>query len=108
MGVAFVWSGNADKELASFSSCREIWDAMRGQNRPAAKMAGCYGVKKQKLNNALPAICCNGSVHPNNCPNGSITVAIVRPEMCFFCFDVLYSHLHNCDSPKTPCFTNDS
>ncbi|XP_074657596.1 uncharacterized protein CG5902-like [Tubulanus polymorphus] len=30
--------------------------------------AGCCGVKKQKLNNSLPAICCNGSaaVHPNH------------------------------------------
>lgn len=29
------------------------------------------------------------------------------PEMCFYCFEVLYRELHNLDEPHTPCFTND-
>ena len=77
-----------------------------------AKMAGCHGVKKQKLNNSMPSsVYCNGGSaaigpHPTNGLNG--TVSIVRPEMCYFCFDVLYSHLHSFDSPKSPSFTNDA
>ena len=66
--------------------------------------AGCCGVKKQKLNNSMPSICCNGSaVHPTKTQNGMV----IRPDMCFFCFDVLYSHLHSCEPPKTPLFTNE-
>ncbi|XP_013418113.1 AMMECR1-like protein [Lingula anatina] len=67
--------------------------------------AGCCGVKKQKLNNSMPAVCCNGSsVHPNGYSNG----LTVRPEMCYYCFDVLYCHLFNCEPPKGPLtFTND-
>jgi len=33
---------------------------------------------------------------------------IASPEMCFFCFDVLYSQLHNLEPPKSPIFTNDA
>jgi uncharacterized protein (TIGR00296 family) len=44
-------------------------------------------------------------VHPSNGLNG--TISIIRPEMCYFCFDVLYSHLHCFDSPKSPSFAND-
>lgn len=29
------------------------------------------------------------------------------PEMCFYCFEVLYRELHNLEEPRTPCFTND-
>ncbi|XP_055344320.1 nuclear protein AMMECR1-like [Paramacrobiotus metropolitanus] len=33
---------------------------------------------------------------------------IVCEEMCYFCFDVLFAHLHRHDSPETPnTFTND-
>jgi hypothetical protein len=45
-------------------------------------------------------------VHPSNGLNGMVSV--VRPEMCYFCFDVLYSYLHSFDSPKNPAFTNDA
>uniref|UniRef100_A0A182TF35 AMMECR1 domain-containing protein n=1 Tax=Anopheles melas TaxID=34690 RepID=A0A182TF35_9DIPT len=29
------------------------------------------------------------------------------PDMCFYCFEVLYRELHNLEEPRTPCFTND-
>ncbi|KFB40113.1 AGAP000328-PA-like protein [Anopheles sinensis] len=29
------------------------------------------------------------------------------PDMCFYCFEVLYRELHNMEEPRTPCFTND-
>lgn len=69
--------------------------------------ASCCGVKKQKLNNSMPSsICCNGSsVHPNGYKNG-YSVACV--DMCIFCFDVLHSHLHCYEPPKTPSFTNEA
>ncbi|XP_071084485.1 nuclear protein AMMECR1-like [Haliotis cracherodii] len=68
--------------------------------------ASCCGVKKQKLNNSLPSICCNGSaVYPNYHKNG---YTVASPEMCYFCFDVLHSHLYSYEQPKAPLFTNDS
>lgn len=68
------------------------------------KMAsGCCGTKKQKLNNSS-SIPCNGtSMISNGIRNGMVA----HPEMCFFCFDVLYSHLNSLDPPKTPEFSND-
>ena len=77
-------------------------DEKRQHNKMAA---GCCGVKKQKLNNSLPSICCNGStVHPNGYQNG----LVIRPDMCYFCFDVLYCHLYSCEPPKNPSFNNES
>ncbi|KAG8262829.1 AMME chromosomal region protein 1-like [Homalodisca vitripennis] len=65
--------------------------------------AGCCGTKKQKLNNSS-SIPCNGtSVISNGIRNGMVA----HPEMCFFCFDVLYCHLHSLEPPKTPDFCND-
>lgn len=34
--------------------------------------------------------------------------SIVKPEMCYYCFDVLYCHLSQMDPPRVPLFTNDS
>ena len=32
---------------------------------------------------------------------------ICKPEMCYFCFDVLYCHLYNLQSPPSPNLTED-
>ena len=58
----------------------------------------------------LQVCCYNGSTPTingtlRNGINGMTPVA--SPEMCFFCFDVLYSHLNNLDPPATPDFTNE-
>lgn len=66
--------------------------------------SSCCGTKKQKLNNST-SVLCNGSVISNK-EYGNKTIA--RREMCFFCFDVLYSHLYNLEPPKNPDFCNDS
>jgi len=58
----------------------------------------CGGAKKQKLNN------CTSSLAPHAAPGHPV----IRPEMCFYCFDVLNSFLHGLDPPRTPSFTNDS
>ncbi|ENN72119.1 AMMECR1-like protein [Dendroctonus ponderosae] len=71
--------------------------------------AGCCGTKKQKLNNSSAVPICNGTTSaPTNglISNGMGMVAM--PEMCFFCFDVLYCHLYNLAPPKTPTFSNDA
>jgi len=31
---------------------------------------------------------------------------IIKPEMCYYCFDVLYCHLNNLNPPQVPSFTN--
>ncbi|XP_064638489.1 AMMECR1-like protein [Lineus longissimus] len=83
--------------------------------------AGCCGVKKQKLNNSMPAICCNGTtVHPHNtkndrhefhnghCSSGPPNGLTIKPDMCVYCFDVLLNHLNNTQTPPPrPHFTND-
>lgn len=33
---------------------------------------------------------------------------VARKEMCFYCFDVLYSNLHLMESPPDPKFSNES
>ncbi|ESP04892.1 hypothetical protein LOTGIDRAFT_109578 [Lottia gigantea] len=67
--------------------------------------SSCCGVKKQKLNNSSASVSNNGpSASPSFHKNG-YTVAV--PDMVFYCFDVLHSHLHTYEAPK-PAFTNDS
>lgn len=67
--------------------------------------SGCCGTKKQKLNNNS-SVPCNGTA--SVIPNGIRTNGMVaHPDMCFYCFDVLYCHLHSLDPPKSPDFCND-
>jgi len=90
------------------------------------------GTKKQKLSSAnghlmtlpncssvedAPPLSLNGSlngtlVQPHVHPNGNLLNPkhgmIISAEMCYFCFDVLYSHLRQGDDPKQPIFSNDS
>ncbi|XP_069988023.1 AMMECR1-like protein isoform X2 [Penaeus vannamei] len=54
------------------------------------------------------AVCCyNGSTPTANGTLRNGLTPIASPEMCFYCFDVLYSHLHNMEPPGTPDFTNE-
>lgn len=62
----------------------------------------------------------NGHAHHHQAEGGSATyphknglsvVSMARfatPEMCFYCFDILYSNLNNVDLPKAPNFINDA
>ncbi|XP_026669315.1 uncharacterized protein LOC108624970 [Ceratina calcarata] len=67
--------------------------------------AGCCGTKKQKLNNSS-SVPCNGTVLTNGIQLRNSV--IVKPEMGFFCFDVLYCQLHQLDPPKSPNFSNEA
>ena len=55
----------------------------------------------------------NGHAHGHhvqqlhNPRNGMNPNSIIRPEMCYYCFDVLYCHLYQLDPPRVPMFTND-
>ncbi|XP_045597269.1 uncharacterized protein CG5902 isoform X3 [Procambarus clarkii] len=54
------------------------------------------------------AVCCyNGTTPATNGTLRNGLIPIASPEMCFYCFDVLYSHLHNVEPPSTPDFTNE-
>ncbi|XP_024081707.1 AMMECR1-like protein [Cimex lectularius] len=69
--------------------------------------SGCCGTKKQKLNNnSSCSVPCSNS--PALIPtNGIRNGMIAHPTMCFYCFDVLYCHLHSLEPPKSPDFCND-
>ncbi|RWS31560.1 hypothetical protein B4U80_02255 [Leptotrombidium deliense] len=78
------------------------------------------GSKKQKLNNCNHHKCdeegdcmncvCSYSSRQLQSPSTARDTSkmIISADMCFFCFDVLYCHLHQFEAPKTPNFTNES
>lgn len=65
------------------------------------------GIKKQKLNNSSSLVC-NGTSGMHNGTHHIRNPAIVQPEMAFYCFDVLYSQLHQIDPPISPKFSNEA
>lgn len=84
--------------------------------------SSCCGTKKQKLNGNYAnsnGHCSgegsNGTVmnggHNGYLTNGhgneSSSMAAQMPEMCFYCFEVLYRELNNLEEPRSPSFTND-
>ena len=100
-----------------------------GKRQSSVMSAGCCGTKKQKTASS-PSSSCNGTDDPtsssnNHYPSSSQMGAgvsqnhshltngharngtVAHPEMGFYCFDILYSHLHSSEPPKTPRFTND-
>ncbi|CAB3375940.1 Hypothetical predicted protein [Cloeon dipterum] len=42
---------------------------------------------------------------PTAQPSGKM---IASPEMCFYCFDVLYCHLYSLEQPRAPSFSNEA
>uniref|UniRef100_A0A1B0DAZ7 Uncharacterized protein n=1 Tax=Phlebotomus papatasi TaxID=29031 RepID=A0A1B0DAZ7_PHLPP len=70
--------------------------------------SSCCGTKKQKLNNQ-PFVHQNGHSMTNGHSNGdALMESIASPDMCFFCFEVLYCELNNIDGPAEPQFTNEA
>ncbi|XP_036290349.1 AMMECR1-like protein [Pipistrellus kuhlii] len=52
----------------------------------------------------------SGALRPLPGPNGAASATkspVVTPEMCCYCFDVLYCHLRGFPQPPRPGFTND-
>lgn len=68
--------------------------------------AGCCGVKKQKLNESLPTACCS-KLNDGNMQEDHSKL-IIRPEMCYYCFDVLECHLFKHSQTYNPNFTNEA
>jgi uncharacterized protein (TIGR00296 family) len=87
---------------------------------------GDVGTKKQKVGSSSSAgnmpPQCSSTMPTPLALNGSLNGTLVQPcptygtkkdmiisaEMCFFCFDILHSHLDVGDYPRSPAFTNDS
>lgn len=76
--------------------------------------SGCCGGKRTKMMNADDqSKVCNGKANAV-VENGVIVrppdahQQIVNREMCYFCFDVLRSHLCNVDPPRRPTFTDNA
>ena len=72
--------------------------------------SGCFGGRRNKMSARLAKNneinCQSGST--TSCSNSVERFSVVSHEMCFFCFDVLSSHLNCMDPPKMPSFTNNS
>jgi len=49
----------------------------------------------------------SGAPKPSTSAGGGGVLSIAKPEMCYFCFDVLYCHLYHLDPPRVPSFSND-
>ncbi|XP_059472773.1 AMMECR1-like protein [Neocloeon triangulifer] len=60
----------------------------------------CCGSKKQKVSHNREL--------PDPTSGRILSGMVAHPEMCFFCFDVLYSHLHSLEQPRAPGFSNDA
>lgn len=60
----------------------------------------CCGAKKQKISNS-----CNNSVER---PLNGYRESVAIPDMCYYCFDVLYRQLNSMEPPQPPTFTNDA
>lgn len=85
--------------LCDLCGCVIIYD--KKIHRKSSNMSSvCCGTKKQKLNNSYS----NSIERPINGYQDSVAI----PDMCYFCFDVLYCQLHSMDPPQTPNFTNDA
>jgi len=62
--------------------------------------------KKNKMEN--PGGSASSLSNPSHLRNGHGKIySIVKPEMCYYCFDVLYCHLFQLEPPRVPMFTND-
>lgn len=94
--------------------------------------SSCCGTKKQKMSNQpcnhnqlnnhaktnghVPSSSSSSSTHNHHatnhngiCANGYGGVEqVASPEMCFFCFEVLYCELYRMNEPPEPIFTNDA
>lgn len=90
--------------------------------------SNCCGTKKQRMNNqpcnhaktnGHSSSLTNGhanhltnghaSNHNGVCVNGCSGVEqVANPEMCFFCFEVLYCELYRLDDPAETNFTNEA
>ena len=82
-----------------------IWtriDFFRQRRSKLKKMDHRAGASSSSLSYPSPR---NGGPSPRVPTPG---YSIVKPEMCYYCFDVLYCHLYQLDPPRVPMFTNGS
>ena len=86
-----------------------------GKRHSSVMSAGCCGTKKLKTDSSCNGASNDAESSSNTLPSPKATSlngyhkkdCVIHPEMCFYCFDVLYSHLNSTSPPKSPRFTND-
>ncbi|GFR07344.1 hypothetical protein TNCT_382471 [Trichonephila clavata] len=83
-------------------SIQNFWPALK-LRRAQRSVDDLCDVKKEKETNSYRI----GKIPSHVYPNLHKGDKVICPEMCFFCFDVLDSHLNRRDPPKTPSFSND-
>lgn len=103
--------------------------ATQAANKRPSMASSCCGTKKQKLNgnysntnghcsgegsrgsgssgNGPMLNGHNGYLTNGHLNDGNQSMVGSMPEMCFYCFEVLYRELHSLEEPRTPSFTND-
>lgn len=116
-------TGSKDGDASSSNSSK----------RPSSMASSCCGTKKQKLNGNYSNAnghCTDGNSgrggssgkgsmvnghtngyltngHANAGSDGGQSMIDSMPEMCFYCFEVLYRELNQLEEPRTPSFTNE-
>ena len=121
-------SGDGDDRLTSASSGAEVIAAVTSSGSSKDSISEEKRRKKRRLlrlknkrkkqkkmdhhRAATAASTANGVMShpsPRSAPSPKVPVgySIVKPEMCYYCFDVLYSHLYQLEPPRVPLFTND-
>jgi len=95
--------GHSNGYAGSSRNSHDLYADHNGHNGPVAVTNG-----HSHMNGHTPHQ--NGMVLPvkNGIIPNPYSDRIACPEMCFFCFDVLYGSLHNLEPPKAPSFTNEA
>jgi hypothetical protein len=117
------------KEIKTTTTAVPSWSEGLGQKRRMS--SSFYILKKQKTGTSSFSSCCSGGSNSSHdlCSQESCLenkagvlvkhhsllngytkkqLSVAHPEMCYFCFDVIYSHLHQKpDTLKLTKWTSD-
>ena len=111
LNIASVWItyliATVRKEKNTFSVFKSLTSHFRFRLRKSKlkKMDRNGGASSSSLSYPSPR---NGIGPSPRGSNGYSQDSIIKPEMCYYCFDVLYCHLYQLDPPRVPMFTNSS
>ena len=111
LNIASVWItyliATVRKEINTFSVFKSLAShfCFRLRKSKLKKMDRNGGASSSSLSYPSPR---NGIGPSPRGSNGYSQDSIIKPEMCYYCFDVLYCHLYQLDPPRVPMFTNSS
>ena len=103
----YISYSNSKKGKNTFSVFKSLASHFRFRLRKSKlkKMDRNGGASSSSLSYPSPR---NGIGPSPRGSNGYSQDSIIKPEMCYYCFDVLYCHLYQLDPPRVPMFTNSS